>query len=50
MAVRQDVAEVSIGDFKKTVTHAAIKREKNNFTCSFASGACSVRNVRITTK
>lgn len=45
---RGDTAEVTYGDYKKTLKHASIGRKKGEFTISFASGEISVRNVKLT--
>jgi hypothetical protein len=47
LAISGNEAKVTIGKFSETLKHASIAREKGEFTISFASGECAVRNVNI---
>ena len=38
---------IQIGDFKAPIKHDSLAREKGEFTISFASGECAVRNVLV---
>jgi hypothetical protein len=42
--VNDGTADLTIGDFKTTLKHPALKRDKNNITLSFASGKMDIRN------
>ncbi len=48
LVVKAGVADLKIGEFGTTVKHAALAREKNIVTMSFASGELAMRAFRIT--
>ncbi len=48
LKVTGDQGELTIGDFKTTITHDALARDKNMVMLTFAHGALSVRNFRMT--
>ena len=42
--------QVAIGDYSAKLNHHSIGRKKGEFTISFASGKCAVRNLSVTPK
>lgn len=49
LSIKGQTGELSIGDFKTTLDHAALARDKNSITLSFASGDIAIRNVKVNT-
>jgi len=49
LTVKGEQANLSIGDFKTEIKHAALAREKNLVMLSFAEGEIAVRNFRVET-
>lgn len=47
LAVRGKTADLTIGDFKTEIEHAALARDKNMVTVSFAFGEFAARNFRM---
>lgn len=50
MVFKGDHCQMTLGDYSAKLNHPSIGRRKGEFTISFASGKCSIRKVRATTK
>lgn len=50
LTVNGDLADIQIGDFKAQLKHAALLRDKNIITLSFASGSFAVRDFHFQSK
>ncbi len=50
LTVTSDQADLVIGDFKTTIRHPSLARDKNMVMLTFAHGALAVRNFRMTTQ
>lgn len=50
LTVKGEQAGLQIGDFKTLIDHAALGRDKNMVTLSFASGSLAVRKFRYVSK
>jgi hypothetical protein len=46
IVVNDGSADLTLGDFKTTLKHPALKRAKNSITLSFASGKIDMRNFK----
>jgi hypothetical protein len=46
LVTKGDTGQIQIGDYTATLHHGSIGRKKGEFTISFASGECAVRNVK----
>ena len=44
VAVRENTASITIGDFQTSITHKAMQRDKEEITISFASGSFQLRD------
>ena len=47
LVTKGNTGHIQIGDYKATLNHGSIGRKKGEFTISFASGECAIRNVRV---
>lgn len=47
LVMKNGAGIIQIGDFKAPIKHDSLAREKGEFTISFASGECAVRNVLV---
>ena len=47
LAIKGDSGRIRIGDYSASIQHGSLAREKGEFTFSFASGECAVRNVSV---
>lgn len=48
LAIKGDKGEITIGDYSAKLKHGSLARKKGEFTISFASGECAIRNVSVT--
>lgn len=49
LSIKGDTGTLSIGEFETPLDHAALSRDKNSITLSFASGDIALRNVNFIT-
>lgn len=47
LVTKGNTGHIQIGDYKATLKHGSIGRKKGEFTISFASGECAIRNVQV---
>lgn len=48
LAIKGNQGDITIGDYSAKLKHGSLARKKGEFTISFASGECAVRNVSVT--
>jgi hypothetical protein len=47
LVTKGNTGHIQIGDYKAELNHGSIGRRKGEFTISFASGQCAIRNVMV---